>query len=70
MDALNYPGGIAADCEKSPCMPRQMSPLEQLRATKSRKESEVKEITEAIAALESVPELDRVLHLLGKAIRY
>lgn len=47
-----------------------LSPLWQLRASKFRKESELKEIDEVIAALEKVPELDRVLHLLGKAIRY
>lgn len=68
MDSLNYPGGVT-QCERLDTA-RQLSPLDQLKTTKARKEQEIKELNEAISALEKVPELDKVLHLLGKTLRF
>jgi cell division protein FtsB len=70
MNGLDYAGEASCEKQLSDCRPKQMSPMEQLKATRTRKADEIKDLDEAIAALEKVPELDRVLHLLGKAMRY
>lgn len=58
-----------AQCE----MPKQVSspsPLDTLKRTKLGLETKLGEVNEAIAALEANPEIEKVLTLLGKAIRY
>jgi len=49
---------------------RRSSATEQLRQKKLRLEEELQEVNQAIAALDSNPELERVLHLVSKAMRY
>lgn len=58
------------DCCETPNQVQAPSPLDTLKRTRLQLESKLGEVNEAIAALEANPEIERVLTLLGKAIRY
>lgn len=68
MDILrNITSEVSCDSPKQASSP---SPLDTLKRTKLGLESKLSEVNEAIAALEANPEIEKVLTLLGKAIRY
>lgn len=69
MDVLRNIGMDTVQCE-SPKQAISPSPLDTLKRTKIQLEAKLKDVDEAIAALEAHPEIEKVITLLGKAIRY
>lgn len=67
MDILRNITEAGCDVPKQVSAP---SPLDTLKRTRLQLESKLGEVNEAITALEANPEIERVLTLLGKAIRY
>lgn len=67
--ASYYDNAIEAKCAAGPGLDVRISLKQDLVNQKTRAEAEVARLTELIRLLESNPETDRILELLGKSYR-
>lgn len=60
-------GSMIAECAKSDRMP---SAREQLNRKKASLESQLEDVNAAISALDANPEIEKVLTLVGRTVRF
>ena len=69
MKMYNYEAGLQAAPQTELC-PRNVTSRERLVQMKNQLEGKLSEINEAIAALDSNPEFEKVHNLLARALNY
>lgn len=58
------------ECGSADCAPKRVSITEGLESRKARLQGQLREIDDALTALQANPEIEKVLNLVGKATRH
>jgi len=61
---------VACNVAGGPCEPREETPREKLQYQKQMLEGRLERVNSALAALDAHPDIEKVMTLVGNAIRY